>query len=261
MRTSKATWLITLAAVLALAAGGCGGGGSEDDGGGEAETNIIQAGAPGEPSRAVSAEDASQGGAAKHTEADVAFMRGMIHHHAQALVMTNMVRQRSRSQEIPLLARRIERSQETEIELMERWLTDRGEEPPTDEEHLRDHGAAGGLMPGMISAAELARLAAAQGRPFDARFLRAMLRHHRGALTMVADLNASGGGTEPELGSFTRHVEADQGIEIGRIEELLSDDPGAWGIRRARPSKAALDRATELAFSGGTPRICVLIGS
>jgi uncharacterized protein (DUF305 family) len=143
---------------------------------------------------------------------------------------------------------------------MERWLEARGEEPPSDEEHLRDHGASGGLMPGMLSAEELERLAAARGRAFDARFLRAMLRHHRGALEMVADLQAVDGGQEPEIGAFTSHVQADQGVEIARMEDLLATDPSRLAVRRARPSKAAVERAQRLAFAGGKPRICVLIG-
>ena len=116
-------------------------------------------------------------------------------------------------------------------------------------------------MPGMLSEAELARLAAAQGAAFDRRFLRAMTRHHGGALRMVADLQAADGGAEPEIGAFVRHVEADQAIEIGRMEELLSSGPSEFGVRRARPSKAAAERITRLAFAGGKPRICVLIGS
>src|SRR5918997_880888 len=175
---------------LALLAG-CGGGGSGADtpAEGQPEAGIVQAGAPGEPSQPITAAQAAAGGDASHTAADVDFMRRMIHHHAQALVMTNMVRARSASREIPLFARRLEISQEAELETMERWLTDRAEQPPTDAEQRRD---------------------------FDRAFLRAMLRHHRGALTMVARLAADGGGTEPEIGAFTRHVEADQGIEIAR---------------------------------------------
>jgi uncharacterized protein (DUF305 family) len=260
MRTNKVTrrprWpaLVVVAALVA----GCGGGKDDAPASGEAEGRIVQAGAPGEPSRAISADEAAAAGEVEHTQADVDFMRGMIHHHAQALVMTNMVPVRSGSREIPLFARRIEISQEAEIETMEKWLTDRGEEPPTDEEHRHDHG---GLMPGMLTQDELDRLAAARGRAFDARFLRAMLRHHRGALTMVADLREADGGAEPEIDAFTRHVEADQGIEIARMQQLLGTDPGDLTVRRARPSKAAAERVTKLAFAGGKPRICVLIGS
>ena len=38
---------------------------------------------------------------------------------------------------------------------------------------------------------------------------------------MVADLYEDGGGLEPEIDAFARHVVADQEIEIGRMEALL----------------------------------------
>ena len=77
-------------------------------------------------------------------------------------------------------------------------------------------------MPGMVSSEKLARLAAADGREFDGLFLDYMIRHHRGALTMVRRLTAANGGAEPEIGLFTRHVEADQNIEIDRMQDLLA---------------------------------------
>jgi uncharacterized protein (DUF305 family) len=58
---------------------------------------------------------------------------------------------------------------------------------------------------------------------FDRLFLRYMTYHHRGALVMVQQLAARGGGQEPEISAFTRHVEADQGIEIARMRELMAE--------------------------------------
>jgi uncharacterized protein (DUF305 family) len=250
--------VLAFAAAVALA--GCGGDDKEPAGGGAA-TRYVQPGAPGEPSKTVSADEVAELGSTKHTQADVDFMRGMIHHHAQALVMTSLVRERSASRDIPLLARRMEISQESEIEVMERWLEARGVEPPDDEDHLHDHGGNGSLMPGMISAGKLAALADADGRAFDRRFLRYMVRHHRGALIMVRELRAGDGGAEPEIDAFARHVDSDQGIEIARMRELravLERRPVRAAARRARPSRADADRATRFAFAGGKPRICVI---
>jgi uncharacterized protein (DUF305 family) len=254
-----------LSAALALGAAllvaGCFGGSGDEETSGAVEPNVVQPGAPGEPSRSVSTEELAKVESVKHTQADVDFMRGMIHHHAQALVMTSLVRERSGGTDLPLLARRMEISQESEIEVMERWLTDRGEKPPDAEDHRHDHGAAGGLMPGMVSEDKLARLADADGRAFDRRFLEYMIRHHRGALTMVGRLYAADGGAEPEVDSFSRHVEADQEIEISRMQELLAGldrEPAQAAARRARPSRATTERATRFAFAGGKPRICVI---
>ena len=75
----------------------------------------------------------------------------------------------------------------------------------------------------MASEEDLRRLAASRGRAFDRLFLRLMIRHHEGALTMVDDLNGiPRAGMEAEVASFARHVEADQRIEIGRMNALLT---------------------------------------
>jgi len=78
------------------------------------------------------------------------------------------------------------------------------------------------LMPGMLTERQLAQLGRAKGRPFDRLFLEFMIRHHEGALTMVRRLYAAGGGLESEADSFARHVEADQRIEIARMQQLLA---------------------------------------
>ena len=78
-------------------------------------------------------------------------------------------------------------------------------------------------MPGMLTPDQMGRLAAAAGPEFDRLFLEGMIAHHAGALTMVADLFASpGAGQEPETFAFASDVEADQRIEITRMQELLN---------------------------------------
>ena len=72
----------------------------------------------------------------------------------------------------------------------------------------------------MLTSGQLGRLFNTDGRAFDRLFLRYMTHHHQGALTMVRQLRAQGGGAEPEIGVFTGHVEADQHIEILRMREL-----------------------------------------
>jgi uncharacterized protein (DUF305 family) len=109
-------------------------------------------------------------------------------------------------------------------------------------------------MPGMVPADKLALLSAAKGAEFDDLFLKSMIRHHQGALTMVRNLAADGGGNEPEIGAFTRHVEADQSIEISRMEDLQGARAAA--ARLAGPSKATRERAQRLSYAGGQPLIC-----
>ena len=247
---------LTAGALLAACSGDSDESLSGDPGsGGAQEVNIVQGGAPGEGSRRISPEEFEQSEAPSHTEADVDFMQGMIHHHAQALVMTSMVRDRAAGKSLAILAMRIEIAQEAEIETMERWLKSRDEEIPDAEDHRNDHGGRG-LMPGMVGHKALARLAAADGRQFDRMFLEYMIRHHQGALTMVGDLRASDGGVEPEIDLFARHVESDQNIEINRMAGLLAqvDELPA----RSPRSKVGPKRPAHLAFAGGRPLICVL---
>jgi uncharacterized protein (DUF305 family) len=190
---------------------------------GEIPPNIVQPGAPGQPSRTLSADELRELETPAHTDADVEFMQGMIHHHAQALLMTSFVPQRSSRRDVALLARRMELSQQSEIELMQGWLEERGEiAPDAHIPHGHAHGPGGRLMPGMLTVDQLAGLRATRGRAFEGLFLRSMIRHHQGALTMVAQLYATNGGAEPAVDAFARHIEADQEIEIGRMRELLA---------------------------------------
>ena len=79
-------------------------------------------------------------------------------------------------------------------------------------------------MPGMLTAEEMARLAAAQGPAFDRLFLESMIKHHEGALVMVKALfAAAGAGQEPEIFAFASDVDADQRMEIERMGNMLKE--------------------------------------
>ena len=148
-------------------------------------------------------------------------MEDMITHHAQAVEMTALLRTRTARADMRLLAGRIEASQEDEIAFMRRWLEARGHAAPDAHAH-QDHG--GMLMPGMLTAEEMTRLASAAGPDFDRLFLEGMIKHHAGALDMVASLFvAPGAGQETEIFAFASDVDADQRIEIGRMQSMLSE--------------------------------------
>lgn len=210
----------------------------------DAQARTVRPGAPGEAGRTLSADELAEVAHPTHTEADVLFMQGMLVHHAQALVMTALVSERATGQNIRLLAQRIELSQGDEMRLMERWLSERGAEVPSTGAAM-DHGAMehhavpagdahaghGGMehpsaasapMHGMLSEEQLDALRGARGAAFDQLFLQGMIQHHVGAIDMVQELFSSpGSGQEEEIFTFASHVEADQNIEIRRMQGML----------------------------------------
>jgi uncharacterized protein (DUF305 family) len=191
--------------------------------GGGAGPPILQPGAPGEATRTISPEKAVDLSQVRHTAADVRFMQGMIGHHAQALEMVTLLRSRTKREDMRLLARRIELSQEDEITLMQRWLQARGLPVPDAHAH---HAQGATLMPGMLTPVEMGRLEAATGGEFDRLFLELMLKHHEGALVMVRELFASpGGGQESDIFAFATDVDADQRIEMARMGAMLRELP------------------------------------
>jgi uncharacterized protein (DUF305 family) len=193
---------------------------------GLAQAPIIQPGAPGEPSRQISAEDASNLGSIQFTDADVRFMQGMISHHAQALDMTVLVDGRSNREVMQLLSGRIELSQEDEIVMMQGWLRDRDLEVTDVEAHNAPDFQ---LMPGMLTAEELERLSQAGEFEFDILFLELMIKHHEGALTMVRNLlRQTGSAQDSVLFAFTSDITSDQSSEIERMTDMhagFSPDP------------------------------------
>lgn len=186
--------------------------------GGSSGTAIIQPGAPGQANRVMSREAATDLSRVQHTPADVKFMQGMIGHHAQALDMTVLIEARTSRDELKRLGQRIAVSQADEISMMRSWLTRRGQELPS--EHA--HHMPGGMMPGMLSDAQMAELTAAKGEDFDRLFLQYMIQHHEGALSMVDDLfKTPGAGQEGDINAFASDVDSDQRMEIDRMRAML----------------------------------------
>jgi uncharacterized protein (DUF305 family) len=166
-----------------------------------------------------------------YVEADVEFMYNMIGHHTQAITMSRLAPTHAASAAVQRLASRIINAQQDEITIMQRWLRDRqkpvpdispnGEGGPTK---MLMHGEPMEmLMPGMLTAEELKTLASARGEEFDRLFLTDMIRHHRGAVSMVKDLFGSYGAAQDELVfKFANDVNVDQTTEIVRMEKLLA---------------------------------------
>jgi len=186
-----------------------------------AKPPITQPGAPGQPSRVIDAAHATDLSQVQYTGADIQFMQGMIGHHAQAVEMAALVPSRTASDGLRKLAQRIDVSQQDEMQMMREWLQARGQQIPDPRAH---HMMGATLMPGMLTAEEMERLAAATGPAFDRLFLEGMIKHHEGAIEMVHSLFATeGAGQTPEIFSYASDVDADQRMEIERMSSMLKE--------------------------------------
>jgi uncharacterized protein (DUF305 family) len=189
----------------------------------------------------------------RFTEADVEFVTGMIGHHAQALIMSDLAPTNGASPQVQVLAARIINAQKDEIALMQQWLRDRGQPVPevkidglnlmidmtapgemdSPDEHMKHDAHAvhtddamhtDHMMPGMLTQAQLEELAAAFGPEFDRLFLTGMISHHGGAVTMVTDLFAAdGAGQDEAVFKLASDIQVDQITEISRMELMLEE--------------------------------------
>lgn len=157
-------------------------------------------------------------------KADVDFLQGMIHHHAQAVLMGGWAATHGANPALAELCRRIVLSQRDEIAMMQTWLRDHGQAvPEADASMDMMPGMEHALMPGMLTAAQLAELDSARGPEFDRKFLTFMIMHHRGALSMVQQLfDSDGAAQDPDIFAIASNINADQTAEIDRMSRMLS---------------------------------------
>ncbi len=171
-----------------------------------------------------------------YTQADIDFMSGMIHHHAQAITISRWAPSHGASAAVQRLTARIINAQTDEILLMQTWLKDRNQDPMMVDSlgnvsmgpmskaggHDGHNMASMGVMPGMLSDAQLKELDAARGTEFDRLFLTFMMQHHRGAISMVRTLFSNqGAGQDETIFKFAADVEVDQSTEIKRMLTML----------------------------------------
>ncbi len=115
---------------------------------------------------------------------------------------------------------------------MQTWLRDR--EQPVPEVHIEGlklmiHGLGEHHMhmdhtnmAGMLSPAQLKELSEAKGEEFDRLFLKYMIGHHQGAVTMVTDLFATDGAAQDEQAfRLATDIQVDQRTEIARMQLML----------------------------------------
>ncbi|MCX4825062.1 DUF305 domain-containing protein [Streptomyces sp. NBC_01142] len=220
-RTTRVHRSVVAAAVAAavLALGACeSGSDAPAKAKGDAGPSVVAPGKPGEPARTLSAEEAAKAVPDDSPNAaDFSYAQMMITHHSQALTMTALVPDRTESTQVKRLSERISAAQKPEIAAMEGWLKSNGGEKAKESgKDGHDHGH--GAMPGMATDAQLAQLRGAKGAAFDELFLKLMITHHQGAITMATDALSEGNNILVE--EMANDVIAQQTSEIGRMRSM-----------------------------------------
>lgn len=152
----------------------------------------------------------------------VTFARDMIAHHQQAVEMALIVRERTDDAELRQVALDMVLTQQSQIGQMQGWLEVwrlpfSGAQPP-----MSDHSGHGADMPanmGMASAADVDSLRTLPAAEAEAQFLRLMIVHHQGGVSMAeAALRQT---ALPEVVRLAESIVASQTTEIGYMQQLL----------------------------------------
>ena len=173
---------------------------------------------------------------------DVGFAQDMSVHHRQAVLMAGQARDRSTDPAIRLIAFDIETNQLQQIGQMQGWLSLWNAASLPNGRYMTwmadtssmpgmAHGTGPGVatMPGMASAADLQRLQALSGGPFDVLFLQLMLRHHQGGTPMAQ--YAAEHAESPQVRNLAEKIVISQGAESDYLTQLI-------GQRGAQPLPA-----------------------
>ena len=154
--------------------------------------------------------------------AEAGFARDMSVHHAQAVEMAGIVRDKTRSEEVRLMAADMALTQQGQIGHMQGWL-DVWNLPATGTEPAMSwmgHPTQA-RMPGMASPEEIERLRNAPPEEADKLFFRLMIPHHRAAVPMAEAV--IGQTDRPEVKDLAAAIAASQKGEIQVMKDLLEE--------------------------------------
>ena len=203
-RVSVLTTLLVVGAILLSAAAGA------------ALASFLSGGAsPGDGSAEVGLQ------APAEDSAEAGFARDMMVHHAQAVQMAEIVRDKTESEEIRIMAADIALTQQAQIGQMQGWLAVWGLPATGREPAMTWMGhPTEGRMPGMASPEELNDLQQASPEEADVLFLQLMIPHHEAAVPMSeAVLEET---ARPEVERLAGAIAASQLGEIEMMKGLLN---------------------------------------
>ena len=166
---------------------------------------------------------------AEFNATDVGFAQGMIPHHGQAIEMADMAVAANAGPQVLALAERIKAAQNPEIQTMSTWLRQWNQTVPdvaqgsmaNDSHDMADMG--GMMMDGMMSKADMTRLAASKDAAYDRLWVELMIQHHEGAVRMAKDEVAEG--KDPAARALASSIVISQETEIREMNALLLQLP------------------------------------
>lgn len=154
------------------------------------------------------------------TSREVRFVREMSQHHQQATDMAARLYARTTDPDLHAVSLDILLSQSDQVGQMRGWLTLWGL-PWAGQGMSQGHAA----MMGMATPAQVASLSSLPLPQAQRLFLSLMIRHHTGALSMVAPVLQ--GGVRPEVAALAGQIRATQTAEIELMKTLLKKQGGA----------------------------------
>jgi len=150
---------------------------------------------------------------------DLLFAKMMLGHHAQAVAMSKtLLAKPGVPERVANIAGFIAHDQQREIDEMSAWLRAWGQDP-ADPAIAQLHGPGSGH--GMLTGAQLAEIADAAPAQAADRYLRHMIEHHRGAITMAR--SALDGGVNAYVRGLAKHVVNEQTAENDAMSRLLAE--------------------------------------
>jgi uncharacterized protein (DUF305 family) len=157
--------------------------------------------------------------------AEAGFARDMIVHHAQAVQMAEIIRDKTNSDDMRLLAADISLTQQAQVGIMQGWLEVWGLPITGEEPAMAWMGQPmDGFMPGMATPDEITRLSQLPPDRADVLFLRLMIAHHAAAIPMAqAILKRT---DEPEVRELARSIIGSQTAEIANMKDMVEKKVG-----------------------------------
>jgi uncharacterized protein (DUF305 family) len=150
---------------------------------------------------------------------EAGFARDMQAHHAQAVQMALIVRDRTGDREVRTLAYDIATTQQQQIGQMYAWLDMWGLSQASLQPRMAWMGQKHHSMTGMATAAQLKELEQADGKEAEVLFLRLMIPHHQGGVQMA---RAAAQSEQPQVSRMAGAILASQKAEIDLMRRMLA---------------------------------------